>query len=442
MNFQYEYKNKPLNELVIEPINEPINEPTNDPINEPINEPTNEPTNEPINEPINEPTNEPINEPTNESINEPTNESINEPINESINEPINEPINEQEIELIKCNICYNKYTETGDNVIQYLSKCNHNICISCVKQLINDTTMTVLCPFCREISRISTNVINDTFVDGEQFVDFLTKITNPAEIINETCDKCNASTAYVGCIECEIKLCEKCWPDVHSIGKLVEHKKVSIEEYKTSPKCPTHPRYYRELVCTSNDDHNGDLICIICERTEQYKNLAMDLICNVTPQYRENLTSQLIDINNKIKKAFDTYIHLRTFTPENINKLTNDTIEQVSNNFKKMHVNLYNAETKCISDVKSLINKQTNELNEQKNNLYKYSIEGIKVSKRIDKSVKESEDFALMLNYDKYVKNLDNIKDTGINLNKTVIQKPKILWNSVDVDTLCSVKLD
>ena len=384
--------------------------------------------------------NEQLIEPENEQLIEPDNGQLTEQSTGQLTEPESGQLTEPENEFPKCNICYNKYTETGDNIIQYLSNCNHNICISCSKQLINDTTMTILCPFCRKTSRISPEVINDTFTDGEQFVDFLTKIVNPTEIINETCDKCEVLNAYFGCTECEIKLCEKCWPDVHSIGRLVDHKKVSIEEYKNNPKCPNHPRYYRELVCTSDCDHKGDLICIMCERIEQYKNSTTDLICNITPSYRENLTSQLHNVNNKIKEAFDTYIHLRTFTPENINKLTNDTIEQVSGNFKKMHASLYNVEAKCISEVKSLINKQINELNEQKNNLYKYSVEGIKTSKRIDKSVKESDDFVLILNYDKYVENLNSINNADINLNKSVIKPITISWNSVDVDTLCDIQ--
>ena len=104
-----------------------------------------------------------------------------------------------------------------------------------------------------------------------------------------------------------------------------------------------------------------------------------------------------------------------------------------------MHADLYNAETKYISEVKSLINKQVNELNEQKNNLYKYSIEGIKISKRIDKSVKESDDFVLILNYDKYTENLNDINNADINLNKSIIKPITVEWKSVDVDALCNI---
>ena len=147
----------------------------------------------------------------------------------------------------KCDICCESYENTKNTL-----DCGHSFCRECIVNMINSPDLTISCPLCRKISNINLINITKSVNNPEELIELFKKLShnNQKQIL---CDNCHTINAEHSCFECDVKLCEKCWPDIHKIGRQLQHKKNNLFESNTDSICPHHPKYYREFICMHDD---------------------------------------------------------------------------------------------------------------------------------------------------------------------------------------------
>lgn len=344
------------------------------------------------------------------------------------------------MEIDMCPICYEKYN-INDTIIQILPKCNHRICTNCFKKIINISSMSISCPLCRDVSFMKNSTILDNFANGTEMMNYLLHSKCHTRINRDMCDKCQNVQIIYGCSDCEIKLCEKCWPEIHSIGRLVHHQKVDMEEYNLKGKCPSHPKYQKELVCISKCSHQGDLICLMCEKTPPYKLCRTDYITNIAKKQREELLDKITILKEKIEMICNDIVRLNQNNLESINLLTDETIKQITDHFKKIHEKIYEYESYLIDNVKSKMSDQYAHYLHQKNELCNYTLENTQLIHETENHIINSSDLMIVTKYKMLVDQLTNMINKPLELEKEIVYPINIICNDIELDNICRIDI-
>ena len=347
--------------------------------------------------------------------------------------------NSEDINSSKCNICYEDY-ENGKTTLE----CGHSLCKKCIIGVVKPTLVgnqnriypdgvnshgwTITCPFCRKVTSTNLAAITKSVNDSEELIELFKKFSDNKQdrII---CDNCHILNAEHSCFECDIKLCEKCWPDIHKIGKLLQHRKNNLLENVKDLICSHHPKYYKEFICMHADcaqNPKNHLMCIICERTSQHKGHETELISNLAPKYRSELNNQLMVLNNKIKNVADTLVHLNGHSEENIDKLLEDVNKKIERHYAIMLAILIRSQTIAHREAAQLINDEKNTILKQRVELYEYLINSIDLSQEIEKYVNDASDNSIASNYFEQLEKLSNVHQQDINLEKTIVRPIQI----------------
>lgn len=328
----------------------------------------------------------------------------------------------------KCPICFDSETEC-------ILDCKHELCKKCFVNIVKHNGLLLSCPICRNNMHCKIDTVISYYCDADDLIDFVKGVPYCNEQTNETlCDKCETNIADNGCHDCCAKLCNKCWLEIHKIGKLTEHKKVSVNDIKYKIKCPHHPNYYREFICLHDEcEHTDDMyLCIICQKSKKHKNHQPELINDLVPNLKDNINEMSNALNSKIKNVSQKIINLNSYTSDvinaNVNKINNDIDEY----YKKIeeHVKFLKVSTK--NEVMRLVNLQKYELLCQKKMLNEYIIELIKANAIMKECIESPEDFILISsyigNYDKleYILNKDTDTMGNISFDFTNIEHQKM----------------
>lgn len=319
--------------------------------------------------------------------------------------------------------------------MNYTLECEHIICIKCNKLNIVDGNLIIICAICNKSSNINLNNIITFFTDITQLTEFLNGVSynKPKNII---CENCNLENAEIGCFECEVKLCHNCWPQIHRIGKLTQHKAVNLEEYDDNPICINHPKYYKELICTENK-----LLCMMCERTSQNTNINTKLISNVAVDHRNNLQSELHNIKEINKQIHDILIHLNSEYDDNlIQKFKGEALDNIHMHFENIRKRIDFYESVTADKVNVLIHKQATNLLTQRKELCDYLTSSMELCNKINNHTENAGDFSIVKHYTEQFIRLNNLKNQKINLEKNVIKPVNVsfeyenMFNSIQVD--------
>ena len=189
-----------------------------------------------------------------------------------------------EYDLLCCNVCYKKFTETGDQSPRNLS-CGHAYCLQCVNTILGNRNR-LECPFCRTMTNFGRGTgpvslpINNHIVRLLEMTDSSTRstATSGVEIVETAClssSKYNAvytamcmnceddspSAAEWGCVECAFIFC-----NIHKSAHVEQkvfrnHCVVPTTEFRKRRSCMCDKHPSEEIKAMCNDC--GVLVCDI-----------------------------------------------------------------------------------------------------------------------------------------------------------------------------------
>lgn len=412
-------------------------------------EQTKESIYESVSEPSSGSSTEPItgslNEPIIESSTEPSTELSNEPSTESLNGPANEPPKLEND--IYCVVCYNPQNKVNK---KYVLNCNHEICTSCITQNIifswnsivhnniiklDNDTFIITCPSCNQESNVELNKIITMFHDTNQLNEFFKNMAYKKQYKNVLCANCEAVNATHGCFECDVQLCDECWTIIHKIGKLLQHKKVTLLDYEYNPVCSIHPEYFRKFI----DISENKSLCLMCERDDKTKH---ELISDVALKYRNILENNLCEVNRINESVCDTLIHLNGYSSAQVDELKNKAYRQVNEYFGDIRRKLAMCELSVIEKIKQLMDNQVNCLLQQREELCEYLIKSKEIYQKVNEQITDGSDFLVTLNYTDQLNKLKEIQSNEVNLEKTVINAINVSVSYVDNFNMININMD
>ena len=320
-----------------------------------------------------------------------------------------------ESELSKCTICFESYDETGSHSKMVLP-CGHHLCRECFNGfdiiLENDKIM-VRCHYCRLNCDVFSEVIRH-IESEEDLVKFFSKISQNKEDV-KPCDKCNANCTNVGCQECGIKLCDKCWDQIHCIGKLLDHARIPINEICHDFKCKLHPNYIRDIVCSDT----GELICMMCERSKIQNDHPTELLYDIAPKYKQNIKDAMSKLDERMNKVCKIISNINNFITNYSDNNMEDVISKICDECEKARQKITMMQEEKIREVELLAKEQETDLSKRNETLIEYAIGLSQITKESSNLLGLENEFLLVSNYNNF-----NAKFNGLMNNHPDIEDP------------------
>ena len=184
------------------------------------------------------------------------------------------------MEIVECPVCMEVFKSP-----KILPTCFHTLCEACAMSMCRNKTIN--CPLCRKDNTITTELAPNYIL--QQLLD--SKIcVSKAKIFCES-DDGNAATSW--CKTCDYNCCEKCWIEIHKIGKFKTHEKQAVDQHRSknkAPMCHSHQNYSCDFYCKTC----AAIICNICW-VDSHKSACHE-VCSIyscAEEIRENLLESL-----------------------------------------------------------------------------------------------------------------------------------------------------
>lgn len=313
-----------------------------------------------------------------------------------------------EIEVPACNICYEVYDSGLHDKIKL--DCGHDLCEQCFFGLskFSNEKINICCPNCRMDLDVSQQMMSKT-KSKKDLVELFNKISTQSQE-KQMCEKCCTSTTNIGCVDCGIKLCEKCWDQIHCIGKLLAHAKVPVKHLGNDLMCKHHPNYIRDIVNMENDT----LICQMCERSncfrtsQSYKFRRLP-IYNIGSSYKDKIQNRISILTNTLEQSCEIISDINNFLENYSDDLMEEAISAVCQACNEARDKITRMQESRISEIELLAKNQKSKLSIRTQNLTNNCIKLAKVIKESTDLMNCGNDFVLMLNYNDINKELEKL---------------------------------
>jgi hypothetical protein len=328
-----------------------------------------------------------------------------------------------------CLICGDIYND--DNPKCDFS-CGHKCCSACRTNITyadsNTTTATFTCPYCRTVSEIDIPTLMDDFSEPNKILNMSKKLyTNKQTII--LCDNCG-SNANHSCFSCEINLCDKCWPIIHKLGKLLQHQQETLIEKPKKFTCPLHSKYDLELfchTCANNENSLHTFVCIMCEKSAKHAGHQVELVTELVPRYKTDLSERLDKVNDKMLKACQTVVHLKQFADDHvINSYLEKTINKIKSHFDDYRQKIDEYERDAVDHVIFMIRTQALDIEKQRTELKKYILEGSEITSQVDQELRTSNEYILATNFESQYDRLYELAERHVDWKQSEIVEPAL----------------
>ena len=258
-------------------------------------------------------------------------------------------------DLYTCEVCLENMLDKDPRVLL----CLHSFCINCLKKIMKNGS--ILCPTCRESTRVSNNDIQSLKVNFmlKKVKEHMDKMHSRKTVL---CQFCLSENATLKCQECSQLICEEC-----------------SEKHKTMKTFKDHKIY---KLCDKHKDGMITHVCIKCARPACAKCVMTEHFEHETEleKYQEGIET-LSQEMSKYEADFDEAI-----------KAVNEWQDQD----KKELVNIKTAIDK-VKDIRAYHLEKAKEATEILENLQSKEAQGREIDKTYEKKVKECENLKTLL---------------------------------------------
>ena len=258
-------------------------------------------------------------------------------------------------DLYTCEVCLENMLDKDPRLLS----CHHSFCMKCLKKIMKNGT--ILCPTCRESTRVSNNDIQSLKVNFmlKKVKDHMDKVHSRKTVL---CQFCLSENATLKCQECSQLICEEC-----------------SEKHKTMKTFKDHKIYN---LCDKHKDGMITHVCIKCARPACAK-------CVMTEHFDHEAEIE------KYQEGIETL-------SQQISKYEADVDEAIKSvnewqdQDKKELVNIKTAIDR-VKDIRTYYLEKTKEATEILENLESKETQGREIDKIFEKKVKECENLKTLL---------------------------------------------
>ena len=296
-------------------------------------------------------------------------------------------------DLYTCEVCLENMLDKDPRLLW----CHHSFCMKCLKKIMKNGT--ILCPTCRESTRVSNNDIQSLKVNFmlKKVKDHMDKMYSRKTAL---CQFCLSENATLKCQECLQLICEEC-SEKHKIMK-------TFKDHKIYKLCDKHKDGMITHVCIKC----ARSACAKCVMTEHFDHEAE------IEKYQEGI--------NVLRQKISKY-------EEDVDEIMKSVSEWQDQDRNEL-VNIKTAIDK-VKDIRAYYLEKAKEATEILENLQSKEAQGQEIDKTYEKKVKECENLKTLLQRSSYdlgngdlenfldVKNkaeklLDEVKQENIRLAK------------------------
>ena len=258
-------------------------------------------------------------------------------------------------DLYTCEVCLENMLDKDPRLLW----CHHSFCMKCLKKIMK--VGTILCPTCRESTRVSNNDIQSLKVNFmlKKVKDHMDKMHSRKTVL---CQFCLSENATLKCQECSQLICEEC-SEKHKIMKTFKDHKI----YK---------------LCDKHKDGMITHVCIKCARPACAK-------CVMTEHFdHEAEIEKHQEGINVLRQEISKY-------EEDVDKIMN-SVKEWQDQDRKEHVNIKTAIDK-VKDIRAYYLEKAKEATEILENLQSKEAQGREIDKTYEKKVKKCENIKTLL---------------------------------------------
>ena len=252
-------------------------------------------------------------------------------------------------DLYTCEVCLENMLHKDPRLLW----CHHSFCMKCLKKIMKNGT--ILCPTCRESTRVSNNDIQSLKVNFmlKKVKDHMDKMHSRKTVL---CQFCLSENATLKCQECSQLICEEC-SEKHKIMKTFKDHKM----YK---------------LCDKHKDGMITHVCIKCARSACAK-------CVMTEHFDHEAEIE------KYQEGIETLSQKISKYEEDIDEIMKSVSEWQDQDRKEL-VNIKTAIDK-VKDIRAYYLEKAKEATEILENLQSKEAQGREIDRTYEKKVKECE---------------------------------------------------
>ena len=258
-------------------------------------------------------------------------------------------------DLYTCEVCLENMLDKDPRLLW----CHHSFCMKCLKKIMKNGT--ILCPTCRETTRVSNNDIQSLKVNFmlKKFKDHLDKMHSRKTVL---CQFCLSENATLKCQECSQLICEEC-----------------SEKHKTMKTFKNHKIY---KLCDKHKDGMITHVCIKCVRPACAK-------CVMTEHFDHEAEIE------KYQEGIETLIQQISKYKANVDEVLK-YVSEWHDQDKKELVNIKTA-IGTVEEIKAHYLKKVKEAIKILENLKSKEIKGTELGNTYEEKVKECESLKTLL---------------------------------------------
>ena len=266
------------------------------------------------------------------------------------------------IDLYTCEVCLENMLDKDPRLLW----CHHSFCMKCLKKIMKNGT--ILCPTCRESTRVSNNDIQSLKVNFmlKKVKDHMDKMHSRKTVL---CQFCLSENATLKCQECSQLICEEC-SEKHKIMK-------TFKDHQIYKLCDKHKDGMITHVCikcvrpacakcvmTEHFDHEAEIekhqegINILRQEISKYEE-DVDEIMKSVSAWQDQDRKELVNIKTAIDKVKD----IRAYYLEKAKEATEILENLQSKEAQGREIDkTYEKKVKECENIKTLLQRRSNDL--------------------------------------------------------------------------------